>query len=427
MVALRSATFSESVLWHADSDPPAVPPADLPTTADVVVVGGGYAGLSAARAFAEQGLDTVLLEATDLSIGASTRNGGMVIPELKAGPGALQRGYGDLGARLHAEVNEAFDHVETLIASGRIDCSYHRDGQLLLAHSERAAHELRRAVADHRAHGEDVTFLAPDGLEAEIGSPAFHGGALFARTGGLHPARFHAALLRQALEGGVSIHPHTRARTLDRDPSGCTLITTDRGVIRAPRVLLTTNASADALLPALQRRVLPIGSFIIATEVLEPSLAASISPHDRMMVDTKNLLLYWRLTPDGRLAFGGRRSLRSTTVTDAADFLYDELLRVHPQLSGTSIDFAWGGEVALTVDRLPHAGSFDGVWYSTGCNGSGVALMPWLGRRLALAMLDLEPKPALWQLPHKVIPLSRFRRQWTPIVGSWFRMQDRRV
>lgn len=427
MVARRSATFTESVLWHVDADPPVVAPADLPTSADVVVVGAGYAGLSAARSFAEQELDTVLLEADLLATGASTRNGGMVIPELKAGPGALARAYGELGLRLHAEVNDAFDHVESLIAEEHIDCDYHRDGQLLLAHSERAAHDLRRTVADHRAHDEDVRFLERDELDAEVGSPAFHGGALFARTGGLQPAKFHAALLRQAIEAGVRIHPSTRALSLDSSTSGRTVVTTERGAITAGRVLLTTNATADRLLPALQRRVLPIGSFIIATEVLDPSLAASISPHDRMMVDTKNLLLYWRRTSDGRLAFGGRRSLRSTTVADAADFLYDELLRVHPQLTGTSIDFAWGGEVALTVDRLPHAGSIDGIWYATGCNGSGVALMPWLGRRLALAMLDLGPKPALWQIPHKVIPLSRLRRQWTPIVGSWFRMQDRRV
>jgi glycine/D-amino acid oxidase-like deaminating enzyme len=176
----------------------------------------------------------------------------------------------------------------------------------------------------------------------------------------------------------------------------------------------------------LQRRVLPIGSFIIATEVLDPELAHSISPRNRMLVDSKNLLFYWRLTPDGRLAFGGRKSLRTTTVTDAADFLYDSMIRVHPQLSGTAIDFAWGGEVALTVDRLPHVGSFGRVAYATGCNGSGVALMPWLGMRMADAMVGEGPPPPFIELRHRPVPLTRWRRLWTPIVGSWFRMQDRR-
>ena len=246
------------------------------------------------------------------------------------------------------------------------------------------------------------------------------------RTGSLQPAKFHAALLHRCIAAGVQLHERTRALTITDDGPAAHTVVTDRGSIRAHLVFVATNATADALLPRLQRRVLPIGSFIIATEPLDPELARSVSPRNRMLVDTKNLLFYWRLTPDGRLAFGGRRSLRTTTVAEAAEFLLDSMVRVHPQLRGTAIDFAWGGEVALTVDRLPHAGSFGRVAYATGCNGSGVALMPWLGTRMADAMVGAGAPPPFVELRHRPIPLARWRRWWTPMVGAWFALQDRR-
>ena len=426
MGARRSATFAESVLWHVDADAPVVAPAALPASADVVVVGGGYAGLAAARRFAEHARSVVLVEAGAFSTGASTRNGGMVIPELKAGPGALRRSYGDLGSRMYAAVNEAFDWTERLIADDQIDCDYERTGQLLLAHNEVARRSIRAAAEDHRSHGEAVHLLEGEDLRAEVGSDLYAAGMVIERTGSLQPAKFHAALLHRCIAAGVQLHERTRALTITDDGPAAHTVVTDRGSIRAHLVFVATNATADALLPRLQRRVLPIGSFIIATEPLDPELARSVSPRNRMLVDTKNLLFYWRLTPDGRLAFGGRRSLRTTTVAEAAEFLLDSMVRVHPQLRGTAIDFAWGGEVALTVDRLPHAGSFGRVAYATGCNGSGVALMPWLGTRMADAMVGAGAPPPFVELRHRPIPLARWRRWWTPMVGAWFALQDRR-
>jgi len=424
MVALRSEHFAERVLWHEGVEWPRPNPAPLPRAADAVVVGGGYAGLSAARTFAELGHDTVLLEADPIGVGASTRNGGMVIPELKAGPEKLAKSHGDLGRRLYADVNEAFDHLEALIRDQGIDCDYSRTGQLYLAHSTRVIDALRETAAEHARSGEDVRFLAGDDLSAEIGSDVFPAGILFARTGSLQPAKFHAALVRMAIDAGAAIHANTRATAI-ADSAGGSILQTSGGTIRARHVVIATNATADDLLPQLKHRVVPIGSFIIATEVLEPGLAASTSPGGRMMVDSRNLLAYWRLTPDGRLAFGGRKSLDPTSVASAADFLYDSMLRVHPQLEGTTIEFAWGGEVAMTVDRLPHAGRFGNAWYLTGCNGSGVALMPWLGSRLASAIHGDSAFPAFAELRHRPVPLDRFRSRWLPLVGRWYAHADR--
>jgi glycine/D-amino acid oxidase-like deaminating enzyme len=144
-----------------------------------------------------------------------------------------------------------------------------------------------------------------------------------------------------------------------------------------------------------------------------------------MFVDTKNLLFYWRLSPDGRMLFGGRRSLAQVSVAEAADYLATSMRRIHPQLSKVAITHRWGGNVAITLDRLPHVGQVRGAWYATGCNGSGVALNTWLGHRLGQMVTGQASPPSFASLRHQPIPLHRFRRWYLPAVGTWFRYQDR--
>jgi glycine/D-amino acid oxidase-like deaminating enzyme len=416
------------VLWHEQADFPDVRAATPPRSADYVVVGAGYAGVSCARELARAGRSVVVLDANAVGWGASSRNGGMVIPELKMGPAALERAYGPLGRRMYNEVNDAFDHVEGLITVESIDCDYRRTGQLYLAHAERVVPSFVAMAREHGDElGEPVHFVPREALGDEIGSTAYAAGLVIERTGGLHPARFHAGLIGVALAAGASVHPTTPATAIERRGGGrgglC--VTTRRGTVDAAGVVVCTNAYADGLVPELRRRVLPVGSFIIATEVLEPDLARSVSPRGRMLVDSKNFLFYWRLTPDRRLLFGGRRSLASSTIPQARDFLYGSMLRVHPQLAGTRIDRAWGGNVAVTLDRLPHVGRIDGAWYVTGCNGSGVALNPWLGARMARHLLGEAALPSFAELQHRRIPLHRGRAAYLPLVGLWFRWQDR--
>ncbi|HET6832225.1 MAG TPA: FAD-binding oxidoreductase [Acidimicrobiales bacterium] len=426
--ALRSPSYRESVLWQEQAEFPDVPATTPPQSADCVVVGAGYAGLSCARDLARAGRSAVVLDAHAVGWGASSRNGGMVIPELKAGPTALERAYGPLGRRMYNEVNEAFDHVERLITVESIDCDYGRTGQLFLAHAVRVVPSLMAMAREHGDElGEPVRFVPRDELGDEVGSTVYAAGLVMERTGGLHPARFHAGLLRLALAAGASVHAATPATAIERRGGGRAgfRVTTPRGTVDVATVVVCTNAYADGLLPELRRRVLPVGSFIIATEVLEPDLARSVSPRGRMLVDSKNFLFYWRLTPDRRLVFGGRRSLASSTIAQARDFLYASMLRVHPQLEGTRIDRVWGGNVAVTLDRLPHVGRLDGAWYVTGCNGSGVALNSWLGARMARHLVGDAAPPSFAELQHRPIPLDRARAAYLPLVGLWFRWQDR--
>jgi glycine/D-amino acid oxidase-like deaminating enzyme len=424
--------YREGVLWQEQAPPPAAAAAasvgPVARRVDALVVGAGYAGLSAAHELAAAGRSTLVVDAHPVGWGASTRNGGMVIPELKAGPAALERSLGPLGPELYRDVNRAFDHVESLVAGAdpEIPCDYERTGQLYLAHAPRLLPGLRAVAREHGGElGEPVRFVPRDELAHEIGSTAYHGAVVFDRTGGLHPARFHAGLLARARAAGAVVLGRVRATTIDRRPAAGFRVATTAGEVEAGDVVICTNAYADGLVPALARRVLPVGSFIVATEPLDPALARAVNPRRRMLVDSKNFLYYWRLTPNGRMLFGGRRSLSRSTVAQARDFLYDAMLRVHPQLAGVAVDRAWGGNVAVTLDRLPHAGTVGGAWYATGCNGSGVALNTWLGAEVGRHLVGEAPPPSFSRLPHRPVPLHRWRRAWLPAVGLWFRWQDR--
>ncbi len=432
---------ADSVLWREQVDLTpmldaleAARPARIGGRFDAVIVGAGYAGLAAATALALAGRKVLVLEKSELGAGAHARNGGMVIPELKAGPATLIERYGQLGRRMYQEVNEAFDLVESLAGApgttppedglGTIECSYTRTGQLYLAHTPRVIPHLREVAAEHAANGEDVAFVDRDQLGDEIGSTAFHGAIRYDRTGALQPAAFHAGLVRRALAVGVKIRDRCPAAALE-DLGRARWVHTPDGTVEADEAIVTTNATADHLLPGLRRRVLPIGSFIVATEPLPTEVQAEVSPRQRMFVDTRNLLAYWRLSPDGRLIFGGRKSLGTTSVAEAAAYLRTDIDRIHPQLVDIPLTHRWGGEVAMTLDRLPHVGRIGGAWYVTGCNGSGVAGNTGLGHQLGRALAGQGEMPALAEIPHRPIPLHGWRRAWLPAVGAWFRRQDR--
>jgi glycine/D-amino acid oxidase-like deaminating enzyme len=201
-------------------------------------------------------------------------------------------------------------------------------------------------------------------------------------------------------------------------------VTTPRGSIDCGDVLVATNGYTGDLVPWLRRRILPIGSYIIATERLDPDLARAISPRNRMFFDTKNFLYYWRLSPDGRLLFGGRTSFAPTTVPRSLEYLHAAMAEVHPQVAKVPIEYAWGGNVALTVDRMPHFGRVDGVTYAMGYCGTGVSLSQWFGR-LAAAWIAGGDAPAFAELTWDRVPAPA-RVPWLLPVGGWYyQLRDR--
>ncbi len=423
------ARYEHRAFWQATM--PALPDRrgrQLPDSADVVVIGGGYTGVSAARQLARQGASVTLLEAETLGWGASTRNGGIVHPGYKWGPRTLIARYGEeTGRALYRETLEAYSLVKRLIEDESIDCSFEERGHLELAYAPSHVAELEEARDSLALVGVEASVIPRERIREEVGTDAYHGALAMEGSGGLHPGRYLAGLVDAAARAGADLHEGVRARGIRPQADGRLVVETDRGAIIARDVVVGTNGYTDGAVPSLRRRIIPIGSYIIVTEVLPEDLAAELSPKGRMFFDTKNFLYYWRLTPDRRMLFGGRASFRPTSVERTAAILHRGLVEVHPQLRSTPIEYAWGGNLGFTMDRMPHVGRIAGVTYAMGCCGTGVAMTTYLGTRVAEWLGGGAP-PALARLRFPVVPVPYEGRPWfLPVVGEWFRFMDRRA
>jgi glycine/D-amino acid oxidase-like deaminating enzyme len=413
--------------WHATM--PELPPRrdrPLPDAADVVVVGGGYTGITAARELARRGAAVTLLEAETLGFGGSTRNGGIVHPGYKWGPTELVERYGDdTGRALFRETMDAYELVKRLIAEESIECEFRESGYLELAWAPSHARQLEASAETLRAFGIEASFVPRKRLREEIGTDFYHGGLVFPPSGLLHPGKYFAGLVAAAERAGADLHEGVRARAIRRQADGRLVVETDRGPILARDVVVGTNGYTDGVVPALRRRIIPIGSYIIATEPLPDELAREISPRGRAFFDTKNFPYYWHVSADRRMIFGGRASFLPTNVDRTAAILHKGMLEVHPQLAGTRVAYAWGGNVGFTFDRMPHVGRQDGVTYAMGCCGTGVAQMTSLGTAVG-GWLSGDPAPALSKLSFPLVPAPYEGRPWfLPFAGEWFRFQDR--
>jgi len=388
-------------------------------------VGGGYTGMMAAASLAWRGRSVALLEKHELGWGASGRNGGMVHPGYKAGAGALLKRYGDRGRQLYQASLDAFDLVEETITSNRIECDYARSGHLQLAYKPGHVEHLEaEARVLNQEFGINARVLTHDALASEIGSPVYHGALLVERSGGLHPAKYFAGLARLAGDRGAHLYDHTPATAIERRRGGSFTVRTPRGAIATRDVVLATNGYSDRLVPSIRRRVIPIGSYIIATEPLSADRAQSAIPNRRMLFDSKNFLYYWRLTIDNRMLFGGRASFAPTTIAKARDWLYAAMVRVHPQLAGIMVEHAWGGNVGFTFDRLPHIGRIEGITYALGYCGTGVAISTYFGQ-LAANWIAGGELPDCWQRAFPGLPIYRETPWFLPAVGWYYAALDR--
>jgi glycine/D-amino acid oxidase-like deaminating enzyme len=418
--------YSEEPFWWRAA-PSGVSDAtgDLPRTVDVAVIGAGYTGVTASRALAIRGRTVVVLERGELGQGASSRNGGQVHPGVKLSLPTLLHKYGPLGVSLYRETVAAFELVERLIADDQIECDYRRSGHIVLAHKSR---HVKRLAALHQLYSDELQIstrlLSAEDLRDEIGSSVYHGGLLEGLSGGLQPAKYYAGLLRGARRAGAELYSKTPVRRIRCLGPRDFVVDSERGSVRAGAVLVATDGYVDSVIPALQRRIVPIGSYMLATEPLPEAVAKSISPNGRSFIDTKNFLFYWRVLADNRVVFGGRTSFGRITPVAARDVLYRELVRIHPQTDGARVAAAWGGRVGFTSDRLPHFGCHDGVAYAMGYCGSGVALSTYFGTRAGAWLAGGDPSGFI-KLPFRPVPLYRGNPWFLPAVGWYYGLRDR--
>ncbi|MES2211111.1 MAG: FAD-binding oxidoreductase [Chloroflexota bacterium] len=398
----------------------------LPDIVDVAIVGGGYTGVAAARKLALQGAKAVLLETRTLGWGASMRNGGIVHPGFKWGPQALTKRHGpELARAIYAESMEALELVSGLIRDNDIDAELRINGWLELAWSPSHADEFPDEAAALKQFGMRARVIDKRDLRDEIGTDAYHGGLAIEPGGVLHPGKWFAGLVGMAERAGADLHEATPALSIRRQRDGRFVVETSRGAILAREVLVATNGYADGAAPSVRRRIVPIGSYIIATEPLPADLAHELSPNGRAYFDTKNFLSYWHVSADRRLIFGGRVSFLPTTTDRTAKLLHRRMLEIHPQVADYRIEYSWGGKVAMTFDRMPHIGRLGGVMHATGYSGTGVLMSTYLGTRAAEWLGGGEP-PALARLRFPLVPAPYEGRPWfLPLIGEYFRLQDR--
>ena len=426
--------LQEHNYWLTTTEFPNLELNPLPERVDVAVIGAGFTGLSAARTLARRGANVAVLEAETIGWGASSRNGGMVLTGMKLGVNQLISMYGrERTQRMYAASLATIDCVEQIVREEGIDCDFSRCGHLEVACKQKHFDDYaRQAEVIAREFNHEIRVVERKDLGAEIGSKIYYGGMVDEVSAGANPARYVAGLGRGAMKAGAQIFERTRVQNLQRDTSQGEAgwkIATSRGTLWAREVFVATSGYTSAATPALQKKLIPIGSFIITTEVLPQAMAQELSPRNRMIYDSKNYLYYYRLTPDRRMLFGGRAAFfpeNDQTIRRSAEILRRGMIEVYPQLRDTKIDYVWGGTLDFAFDIMPHAGQIDGMYYAVGYAGHGVAMATYQGQKIAELMSGDQPENPFVGTPFPGAPLGLYNgKPWfLPFAGMWYKFLD---
>ena len=399
----------------------------FPARCDCLVIGSGYAGLTAALTLAEAGRDVVVCEAGPPGYGGSSRSGGMIGHGHRISYAMLTQAYGAQKAR--ALVNEgiaSLEYIKSLIKGRGLDAGLQEVGRLRGAWTSDDYDAMgREADLLRRDFNLPVDVVAKTDMRKEVATDAYQGGLLFHSHGGVHPALYQQSLLAQARAAGAKVIGFTPVTGWQRHGKGFQ-VETPAGMIEANELLLATNGYTAKPFRHQASALVPIPSFLIATEALGKNRIRDLIPNGRMIVETREKHLYYRPSPDGeRIILGGRAALHPIPLEEARSRLRHELVALFPDLENVAISHTWTGNVAMTRSDLPGIGQKDGLWYAVGCNGSGVALMTYLGYKLAHKVLGhAEGGTAFDDIPFKTVPFYDGRPWFLPLMTAWFRARD---
>ncbi len=415
--------------WWDQSPRPSIDESPTPEQIEVAVIGSGYTGLNAALVTARSGRTTAVFDAEDMGFGCSTRNGGQISTSVKPELSTLTRKHGrETAFNIIKEGHNALSWLQEFIQTEAIDCDFIVPGRFHAAHSSRAFKQLVAEVSD-QPKGLEVPFqIVPRSEQhTELGTNAYHGGVIFEQHASVDPARYHQGLLEHVKTAGADLFPHCPITNIKRSSDGYTL-QTRHGTTKAKEVVVATNGYTGTITPWQHRRVIPIGSYIIATDVIEPQLMERLVPTDRILSDTQKVVYYYRPSPDKkRILFGGRVSSSETNPEVSAPLLKRDLDYLFPELASVKVSHSWMGFVAYTFDSLAHTGKHDGIHYAMGYCGSGVSMASYLGMRVGQQVIGLaEGKTAFDEIPFPTRPLYTGKPWFLPATIAYYRWHDRR-
>ncbi|MGY3546310.1 glycine/D-amino acid oxidase-like deaminating enzyme [Bradyrhizobium sp. USDA 4472] len=400
-----------------------------PKKLDVVIVGAGYAGLSAGLVLAREGRSVAAFDAMDPGEGASTRNGGITSGSIRPDYATLSRRFGEEKAlAIEAEGKAAREFLYEFIKTEGITCDFQPVGQFKGAFGFEQYEAMAR-TAERLAKKLKIEAYAVPYVEQRkyIGTDVYRGGTVRMDIGGLHPAKFHAELLRVALASGLTVHTRTSVVSIERDDGGFRVVTA-AGQVQARQVLVCTNGYTDGAVPFLRRRLVPVRSRIIATEELAPDVMARLMPKRMMITENREVGFYYRPSPDGkRILLGGRDSSRVGDPVAPKLLLRSGLVNLFPELESARLSHSWFGNVAMNRDMIPRIFQKDGIVYATGFCGSGVVWAPWIGMHAAHKLLGHaeQARTAFDFRPPAFIPFYRGNPWFMRAFIQTYRMRDR--
>ncbi|MFK3971619.1 NAD(P)/FAD-dependent oxidoreductase [Pseudomonas sp. NPDC087358] len=426
------AALPHTASYYAASVGPVPERASLDTrvSADVCVIGGGFTGVNTALELAERGMSVVLLEAQRIGWGASGRNGGQLIRGLGHDVSAVGRWVGEEGVRyLQQAGTESVDIVRQRVQSHGLDCDL-RWGYCDLANTARHWQGLQDELAALTAQGypHPLRLVEKDALHEVVGSQAYAGGLIDMGSGHLHPLKLILAEARLAEQKGAVVYEASPVRRIVHGSK--VQVLTDHGQVTASHVVLACDAFLQKLEPALTGKLLPAGSYIIATEPLGAERAQSLIPQNMALCDQRVALDYYRLSADNRLLFGGACHYSGRDPANIADYMRPKMERVFPQLKGVGIDFQWGGMIGISANRFPQIGYLPkapNVYYAQGYSGHGLNVTHFAARILAQAIAEGDSRAVelFAKVPHRTFPGGELLRSPLLALGMmWYRLKE---
>ena len=399
---------------------------NLPEKTDIVIVGSGYTGLSAARILAKGGRSVAVLDQKTIGWGASSRNGGMATPGLKQDIFKIYKNYGiDYAREFWNASIDAIDLLEKIIQEENIDCDWERNGHIALA-CKQSHYDKMPEYAKWINHelGHKKTLVPKEQIHSEIGTDFYFGGLSDDISGGLNPAKFVNGLAQAVTNLGVQLFENKQVKNIIPNNKNYDVITST-GSIKAKEVIIATNGYTDMLVPRLKPKIFPVGSYIIVSEPLSNDLQKKLSPKGRMFYDSKWFINYFRLTTDGRMLWGGRNDLSTNLdLKESASILSRQVRSVFPELEDVTFTHTWSGKLGITFDLMPHIGTINGIHYAFGYGGHGLSIATYLGTELGMLLSGEKDRSPFEEISHQTMFFYRKNPWFLPLAARYFRFLD---